>query len=271
MHVMIEQIIADAVADSAHRPGVRTTWKAPLTAYAEAHDPLFARLKEVVRPTHATPTELLATAQTVIAYFLPFDESVSRSNQPDRYASEPWAVAYVETNALIRTINARLAEALEAQGHASVVLPPTHNFDTQSLLSDWSHKHVAYVAGLGQFGIHCMLITRQGSSGRLGSLVTSARLDPTPRSTQAACLYTYNRSCQACIRRCPAGALTETSFDRQACYALCLQNAERNEQHGLADVCGKCLSVVPCSFKDPVAELMEKASRPAQDSAGSRG
>jgi len=257
---LVEQKIAGVAAEYARRPGVHTAWKPPLVAYADAHDPLFAQLKEVIRPSHATPTELLPAAQTVITFFLPFVESVARGNREEQYASEAWAVAYVETNDLIRTISARLAEVLEAQGWAAAVLPPTHNFDTQSLMSDWSHKHVAYVAGLGQFGLHRMLITRQGSCGRLGSLVTSARLAPTPRSTQAACLYTHNRSCTACLQRCPAGALAEDGFDRQACYALCLQNADRNRQRGLADVCGKCVSVVPCSFRDPVAALLEKAS-----------
>jgi epoxyqueuosine reductase QueG len=269
MPAQIEQLIADTVTDYARRPGVRTAWKAPLVAYAEAHDPLFAHMKQVVRSTHATPTELLATAQTVITYFLPFDESVPRSNQPEPYASEPWAVAYVETNALIRTLNARLAEALESQGYTSVVLPPTHNFDTESLLSDWSHKHVAYIAGLGQFGLHRMLITRRGSCGRLGSLVTSARFEPTPRSTQPACLHTFNRSCLTCVRRCPNGALTETQYDRHACYARCLENDQRQQQLGLADVCGKCLSVVPCSFIDPVAALLETQSRRAANAGHS--
>ena len=261
MQAWIEQEIAETVTACQHSNGCRTAWKAPRVAYADAHDPLFPRLKDLIRPTHATPVELLESAQTVITYFLPFDESVPRSNQPGHYASEAWAVAYVETNQLIRTVNDRLAQGLRARRYASVALPPTHNFDAQSLLSDWSHKHVAYIAGLGQFGLHQMLITAAGSCGRLGSLVTSARLEPTPRSTQPACLYTYDRSCAACVKRCPSGALTEQGFDRHTCYALCLQNADEYQRLGLADVCGKCLSVVPCSFTDPVARRVAKSSR----------
>jgi epoxyqueuosine reductase QueG len=255
----IEQEIADIVVAHQRRADVRTAWKTPLVAYASAHDPLFPRLKEIIRPTHATPAELLNSAQTVITYFLPLDEGVPRGNRPGHYASEAWAVAYIETNTLIRTVNDQLAQGLQARGYASVVLPPTHNFDEQSLLSDWSHKHVAYIAGLGQFGLHQMLITAAGSCGRLGSLVTSARLEPTPRHTQPACLYTHDRSCTACVKLCPSGALTEHGFDRHACYGLCLENADKNRQHSLADVCGKCLSVVPCSFIDPVARKLAKA------------
>jgi epoxyqueuosine reductase QueG len=258
MQAWIEPALAEVVTAYQRRAGVRTAWKTPLVAYANAHDALFPQLKEIIRPTHATPIELLDSAQTVITYFLPFDESVPRGNQPGRYASEAWAAAYVETNALIRTVNDQLAQGLRARGYASVVLPPTHNFDTQSLLSDWSHKHVAFIAGLGQFGLHRMLITAAGSCGRLGSLVTSACLEPTPRSAQPACLYTFDQSCTVCVKNCPSGALTERGFDRHACYALCQENADKNRQHGLADVCGKCLSVVPCSFIDPVARRLAK-------------
>jgi epoxyqueuosine reductase QueG len=245
MQAWIEQEVAETVAACQRRAGCRTVWKTPRIAYADAHDAFFPRLKEVIRPTHATPVELLDSAQTVIAYFLPFGESVPRGNQPGRYASEAWAVAYVETNQLIRVVNDRLAQGLQARAYASVVLPPTHNFDAHSLLSDWSHKHVAYIAGLGQFRLHQMLITAAGSCRRLGSLVTSARLEPTPRRAQPACLYPYDRSCAACVKRCPSGALRERACDRHACYALCLQNAEQYQRYGLADVCSKCVSAVP--------------------------
>ena len=256
----IHQTLTDTISTFRQTPGVRTAWKEPLVAYAGAADPLFMRLKEVVSSTHATPQELLSGAQTVIVYFLPFHESVGRSNKGDLPASLEWAKAYIETNQLIRAINQRLAKALEQQGYASVILPPTHNFDPKVLVSDWSHKHIGYIAGLGKFGLHRMLITEKGCSGRLGSLVTSAPLAPTPRGAEEACLYNYNKSCVACVKRCPVGALTESGYDRQACYAVCLQNAKTYEAEGLADVCGKCASVVPCSFQDPVARVLKARS-----------
>ena len=121
-------------------------------------------------------------------------------------------------------------------------------------MSDWSHKHVAYVAGLGTFGLHHMLITAQGCGGRLGTLVTDATIKATPRPAHEACLYKHNGTCGACVERCVAGALTETgaNFDRHACYSVCLQNAERHADLGLADVCGRCAVGVPCTSTDPV-------------------
>lgn len=258
MKEWLRQEIIAAIATFQSDSTVSTRWKNPLIGYANAEDVLFARLKEVVSPSHSTPRELLDGAQTVIAYFLPFEPNVAQSNPRGQYASPQWVAAYLETNRLIVTINRHLAQVLRKRGYECVALPPTHNFDEKKLVSDWSHKHVAYIAGLGKFGLHQMLITEQGSCGRLGSLITSASIEATARGTQEACLYKYNQSCDVCIRRCASGALTENGFDRHRCYQVLLENAEINEARGLADVCGKCMSMVPCSFVDPVARLLKE-------------
>ena len=253
----IQLQIATAIEAFRTSQNARTSWKEPLVAVADAGDKLFPRLKEVVRPTHALPEDLLPGARSAIAYFIPFDERIAQSNRTGRLASEEWAVAYIETNALIAAISAHLAVAQRERGHETALIPATHNFDADTLMSDWSHKHVAYVAGLGTFGLHQMLITAQGSAGRLGTLVTDAVIEPTPRPGGEACLYKHGGSCLACVRKCVADALTTTGvdFDRHACYAVCLENGRRHAALGLADVCGKCASVVPCSFTNPVARL----------------
>ncbi len=263
--VSVSVQIADCMDDIRWREA-RTAWKPPLVAYADAHDPLFERLKEVIGPAHLTPRELLPGAETVIVYFLPFRERVARSNRGAGPASEDWAIAYIETNELIDTINSQLALALERDGYAVVTVPPTHNFDEERLISNWSHKHAGYIAGLGTFGLHHMLITASGSAGRLGSLVTNARITPTPRPDHEACLYKHDGSCRACVERCWVGALQEDSFDRHKCYDICLDNARTYAELGLADVCGKCVSVVPCSFIDPVGRRINRS----RDAARSR-
>jgi epoxyqueuosine reductase QueG len=120
-------------------------------------------------------------------------------------------------------------------------------------MSDWSHRHVAYIAGLGNFGLNNMLITAQGCCGRVGSLVTSHPILPDPRPEGPSCLFKFDGSCRKCIRRCVNDALVEDSFDRFRCYAMLLKNVEEHKNVGYADVCGKCLVAVPCSHADPVA------------------
>lgn len=161
-------------------------------------------------------------------------------------------MAYIETNKLIFELNKCLSEFLKNKDFQSRILPPTHNFDEESLMSDWSHKHVAYIAGLGNFGLHKMLIAERGCCGRLGSIVTDVKIKPTRRPTKEFCLYKHDKSCRKCIEKCIFGALKETAFDRYRCYDICMRNNEHYSELELTDVCGKCVCVVPCSFQNPV-------------------
>lgn len=256
MKSFIAKEIAGFVHEYQTRRNVRTVWSDPLTAFADAGDPLFRRLKEVIGPSHCLPGDLLPDARTVIVYFLPFDKEIVRGNRKGSHASREWARAYVETNQLIIELNDRLAAILAKNGFQTVRLPPTHNFDKQRLMSDWSHKHVAYIAGLGKFGVHHLLITDKGCCGRLGSVIIDASIEPTERVSHEYCLYRYNETCLKCVTKCPAGALSVSPFDRHGCYRVLLENAKIYEDLGLADVCGKCTCIVPCSFRNPVQGAM---------------
>jgi len=145
-----------------------------------------------------------------------------------------------------------LSQYLKEQGFSSKEIPPTHNFNKAKLMGYWSHKHSAYIAGLGKFGLHKMLITDKGCCGRLGSLITTAEINITERKKVNYCLYYFNNSCAICIERCLFGALQLKSFDRYKCYKVILENKKRFSKLGLADVCGKCACDIPCSQTNPV-------------------
>ena len=243
--------IVEFVSEYMRRKDIHTEWRKPLVAFANAKDSMFLDLKRIIGSSHALPTDFLEDAKTVICYFLPFKEWIVKSNIGGEYASKEWALAYVETNRLIIEINEALARELERMGFKSAVLPPTHNFDEEKLISDWSHRHVAYIAGLGTFGLNRMIITESGCCGRIGSLVTNAEIKPTEKPETEYCLYKRDGSCVKCVEKCTFNALKLDSFDRHKCYNVCLKNAEKYEDLGLADVCGKCLCGIPCSLKIP--------------------
>jgi epoxyqueuosine reductase QueG len=248
----IAKLITDLVVKRVACAGTVTPYRAPLVAFARADDPRFDELPRLI-PGHLHPRDLLPAARSVCAFFLPFDPAVVRGNARGEQASEAWARAYVETNALLAGICAALGEELGQHGVGVAWEPPTHNFDPVRLVSAWSHKSIAAITGLGQFGHHHMLITKAGCAGRLGSVVLDLEA---PRAPERECaiesetapepLCTYNRGCRTCIRRCPAGALTEQGLDRARCYAQCLANDARLAQW-LADVCGKC-ATGPCAI-----------------------
>ena len=114
--------------------------------------------------------------------------------------------------------------------------------------SRWSQRHVAYLAGHGTFGINNMLISDVGSVGRYFSLVTAMDIEPDLPVREERCLWKQDGSCGLCVKRCVAGALTETGFDRFRCLEQCLVNMER---YPGADVCGKCTVELPCSYEIP--------------------
>ena len=252
MKEAIREKVRNFVGEYQKRDGIETDWGTPLIGFASAEDPLFAHLRKVVSATHAVPTDLLEEAKTVVAFFLPFRKAMTSTNRQFRNCSEPWVVAYLETNEMIRQLSLSLQSFIDSEGHKTVVIPATHNFDKKRLISDWSHRHVAYIAGLGSFGLNNMLITEKGCCGRVGTFVTSAEIPPDTRGSESACLHKYDGSCGKCAQRCVNEALFDNSFDRFACYKMCLENEKRHRSLGFADVCGKCLVAVPCSHTNPV-------------------
>lgn len=246
------QEIEGFVANHQQQKDISTGWGTPLVGFAAADDPLFEQLKTAVSPTHELPQDLLANAGTVISFFLPFDKAVTSTNIKKRLSSPEWAVSYIETNELIKQLSLHLMELFAASGEEVISIRATHNWLEDKLISNWSHRHVAFIAGLGRFGLNNMLITSKGCSGRIGSLITSAVIRPDSRPVVESCLYKYDGSCKKCVGKCVNEALYETSFDRFKCYDQLLENVKEHKSVGYADVCGKCLAAVPCSHFNPV-------------------
>jgi len=252
MNNKIEIIIKQFIEHYSEMRDVQTKWKEPLVAYADATDEMFYNLKNVVSPSHAIPQDFLPEAKTVVAYFIPFDEVVVESNIEGKESSKVWAKAYVETNQLILDLNTFIKNELQKLEYKSNIMPATHNFDSKKLISDWSHRHVAFIAGLGKFGLNNMLITDKGCCGRVGSFITDLKIEPTKRKNEENCLYKHMNVCKKCVDRCVNNALKVDCFDRHKCYEMCLHNDKLYSDIGLSDVCGKCLVNVPCSKTNPV-------------------
>ncbi len=250
----IKKFINHYVKEYSDRKEIKTKWREPIVKFSNANDEMFIKLKEIVNPTHALPKDFLDDAKTVIAYFIPFDESVVNSNLKGKYSSEEWAKAYIETNELIFNVNKYIKKKLSDLGYKSTIIPATHNFDEDSLMSDWSHRHVAYIAGLGKFGLNNMLITDKGCCGRIGSIVTNLKIERSKRTNNEYCLYKKKEICKKCVQRCVNNALKVDSFDRHKCYEILLYNDELHSDLGITDACGKCCVNLPCSFTNPVSK-----------------
>ncbi|MDY4971680.1 MAG: epoxyqueuosine reductase, partial [Lachnospiraceae bacterium] len=168
----IAKIITDFVLNYPAENHTETSWREPVVGFADAADPMFLELKQIIGPSHALPSEILPGARSVIAYFIPFSKEIVKSNISKDESSREWDYANLETNFLLSDLNQILHEKLGMLGYHSSLLPPTYNYNEEELVSDWSHKSAAYVAGLGRFGVHHLLITDRGCCGRIGSIIT---------------------------------------------------------------------------------------------------
>ena len=155
----------------------------------------------------------------------------------------------VEGQAFINSLSRYLKDALIQDGYNSVVPIQEKAFfsDTVSFTANWSERHAAYVCGLGTFGLSKGFITKKGTAGRLGSLITEGFLPPDIREYDDP--YAYCTMCGACIKNCPVQAISsEDGKDHRPCWVYLRTTAERYKpRYG----CGKCQVGVPCESRIP--------------------
>lgn len=243
----ISALITETVAAAKAEDLIRR----PRLGLAAADDSLFDQIPHLVGSHHLRPKDILPEAATVISFFLPFTKAVVKSNRGSGPVSAEWGRAYLRANELINSLSQSLVDLAVRRGGRAASVPATHTFDEQTLKAGWSHRSAAYIAGLGRFGLNRMLIGPSGGAGRFGSVFISQRLEPDQAQRDDYCLYLKNGKCRACLKACPAEALSSEAFDGHKCYAHLLANSKRLNLDGrLADVCGKCVVAGPCAFMD---------------------
>jgi len=253
---VLSQWLVDFVATYPEKNNEIAIWRKPIMACAPA-DGRFLRLKEITVTDHALPADLLADAKTVVVWFIPFKHHLQMDNTGGKHPSLSWGRAYLSTNDMINQIGTEMKQLIENEGGQAALTPATHNFDKKRLVSLWSHKHLGHLIGLGRYGTNCQLITPEGCSGRMGSLVTNLELSDHPLVTaDELCMMKAGQKCGKCIKSCPVEALSEERMDRQRCYDRLRENYHLlMEPDGLpetTDVCAKCQVGMPCSTRSPL-------------------
>ncbi|MGQ9718380.1 MAG: DUF6282 family protein [Nitrososphaerales archaeon] len=246
-----------------------TKYREPVIGLGSADNLLFRRLKKVVRSSHNLPEDLLEDAKTVVSIFLPFSKEIISSNYKKQYTSKEWALAYTETNELLDRLCSDLANELTRLGHYSIGIKTTHHlsyakkdhYEYDELFSDWSQRHVAYICGVGRFGVNNMIITERGCAGRLGSLITTLSLKPSPIINVEYCLAKLGKNCYRCIENCPVGALSKSGeFNRLNCMNFLVKQRKYQEKNydlkEETQTCGKCSTNIPCEERIPVEDIL---------------
>jgi epoxyqueuosine reductase QueG len=254
-------------------PAMGPVFDPPFVGVAGAEDPWFARLKELIGEFHWTPQEALALvapqaqARSVISWCLPVAQVARVTNRrAKQIPSRSWAYVRTFGEEFVTRLRHGVEDRLRALGFAALAPAVAPQCDVQvrprvGLSSRWSERHVAFVAGLGTLGLSGGLITRRGIAHRLGSVVTSAQIAPTPRpygdDAFAWCLKLSRGTCGSCIRRCPVGSIGETvaARDKGLCrdHYTGVVSRRGRALFGWEGVygCGLCQTKVPCEDRNP--------------------
>jgi len=243
-------------------------YDAPILGFGNPEDECFLSLKapEVIGEHFRLPREWLPSSNTVISFFLPYTNEIKKSNSQERFwPSWEWLYGRIEGQQLLNSLVLYLQTELNNAGYLSIIPSMDKRFfsitaskadssqkvESQkkqlSFTSNWSERHVAYVCGLGTFGLSKGLITPKGIAGRFGSLVTELKLEPNQRTYEI--FDAYCTECGACIQRCPVKAISfEKGKDHEKCSKFLNKTAAKFEpRYG----CGKCQVSVPCESGIP--------------------
>ncbi|MBP1763575.1 MAG: queG 7 [Firmicutes bacterium] len=220
----------------------------PLLGVAQANDPLFERLRadDAVGRLHKLPQDWLVGAKSVLSYFLPFSLEVRKANRPAGLPAIEWLYGRIEGESVNDALRNFLVQLFSEAGYTAVAPCLDERFSVVAGKSNWSERHVAFVAGLGTFSLNRSLITRRGSAGRIGSVVVDAEMTPTPR--YYASLDENCSKCGVCVPRCPSQAISEGGKDNTVCGQYIEQmKVLYKPRYG----CGKCQTAVPCEAGIP--------------------
>ncbi len=178
-------------------------------------------------PPGSGPADYLPGVRSVIVLGMRIPEGVmdvaGRYDEPGKTMGPYMWYGYVVPNWDLSSAAVRVAKALERAGFKGLPFPPTglnYKFGSRA---DFSHRHAAVAAGLGEFGLSALVLTPEfGAWQRFVSILTDAPLRPTP-------LYDGPSLCRpgdcerACITSCPtqalAGRVTVTVAGRRFGYA----------------------------------------------------
>jgi len=246
----------------------------PLVRFADANDKLFKDYKEIVGQFHLTPHEAYELefgegsfkGGTVISVVLPVGETIRKSNRVQKdIASPEWAL--LRTFGDEKFINQLVdftVSCIHQFGFMSFSPGRSKSFKIintdKGATSNWSERHIAYVAGQGSFSLNEGFITEKGMAVRFISIVTNGVFTPdikTAKLYNENCLFCSKGSCGACIKRCPAGAITKEGHDKKKCYDFVYGEEARQRavdyggEYRFSTGCGLCQTGVPCEFKVP--------------------
>ena len=245
----ITNFVDNSQLNTVNEIGLNRIFDCPIIGVADAKDPMFVQLQnpDVIGPHHLLPNDWLNNAKSVISYFLPFTNEVRQANSEQGLPAIEWVYARIEGEVFNNALRNYIVDIVKQNGSNANAPAVDSRFSVVDRRSNWSERHIAYIAGLGTFGLSKALITKKGCAGRFGSVVMDVQIPPTPRDYNG--IYDYCTMCGECIRRCPSNAITQQGKNNSTCSNYI--DKEILPRFAPRYGCGKCQTAVPCEFSLP--------------------
>ncbi|MDD2779695.1 MAG: 4Fe-4S binding protein [Candidatus Methanomethylophilaceae archaeon] len=234
---------------------IREIWPGFAVADAAAWDT--DPLVSATIPTHQRPRSIMPSARSVVVIWVPVSPTIMHT-APSIYYREH----YRTLNTLLDVTSQRIATMLDAEGHDAAYVPRDGYHGIEGLRKDpssfFSHRHAAYLAGLGTFGINNVLLTeKHGPRVRFASVITSADIPAGRPLKKGLCT-----ECMKCVRECPANALSGNTYPGGLDKSLCVERSGELAKKGISP-CGRCIAVCPVGkkVKPPSDDFIEAVRR----------
>jgi len=145
-------------------------------------------------PKDHKPQEYLPSAEAIVSIALRLNYA-SIENLPK--SRREYTLNYHIVNRRLGDIAYEISRFLEDHNYEAI--PFVVGSDQKTLFGDISHKHVAFAAGLGEFGMNNLLLTpKYGPRVRFASVLTNAPLNPDS-------LFEGSLCDECGIKACPIG------------------------------------------------------------------
>jgi epoxyqueuosine reductase QueG len=238
---MTPEDLKNEILNKCHKLGIKIVGFAPITRWSHPPKSLPNKFKEWIPPEYY-PQNIYPETKTVIIIGLPVPLPIIETT-PSIWYHE----IYNTINQLLDQKAYEIADYLTSKGYPSISLPRDAYSNIDELIKKpytfFSHKHAAYLAGLGSFGQNNVLLTPEyGPRVRFTSILTTAQIKPDPLKNTDYCTH-----CHQCMENCPIHAIHPENneyFPPPINKKACAKHSKKLRNKNIAP-CGICIKNCP--------------------------